>query len=368
MPAGKLDVELLERFYARLRRCRKLCSGSANDHRCHPLSPSSVRQIHFILRAAFDRGMRWRYLADNEVARAEPPSVERPDPDPPSADEVAAMLNDAWQDSSWGTLLWFSMVTGCRRGEVCALRWSDLDLERGVVNVERSYAQTRKGTWEKTTKTHQKRRVAVDEYTVDLLTAYRAQREDECAALGIDLSRTAFVFSASPDGLTALLPSTVTQKYRRLARRVGLRSTRLHALRHYSATELLTAGVDLRTVAGRLGHGSGGATTLRFYSAWVGEADRRAADTLSNVMPRPQPSRRGPRAPYELLADELRRAIEAGELVPGTALPTCTELAGQHEVSVGTVNRAVALLRKARLVDSARGHRTTVRTLDGASS
>ena len=61
----------------------------------------------------------------------------------------------------------------------------------------------------------------------------------------------------------------------------------LHALRHYSATELLTAGVDLRTVAGRLGHGGGGATTLRVYAAWVGEADRRAAALMGTRMARP---------------------------------------------------------------------------------
>jgi integrase len=56
-----------------------------------------------------------------------------------------------------------------------------------------------------------------------------------------------------------------------LAQRNGIRSTRFHALRHYSATELLSSGVDLRTAAGRLGHGTG-ATTLRFYAAWVNEA------------------------------------------------------------------------------------------------
>ncbi|HEX6655854.1 MAG TPA: tyrosine-type recombinase/integrase [Candidatus Limnocylindria bacterium] len=52
----------------------------------------------------------------------------------------------------------------------------------------------------------------------------------------------------------------MTQKYRQMAKRLRLRSTRLHALRHHSPTELLAAGVDLRTVAGRLGHISGTAT------------------------------------------------------------------------------------------------------------
>jgi integrase len=135
------------------------------------------------------------------------------------------------------------MVSGCRRGEMCALRWTDLDLTRGIMTVERSYAQTADGNREKSTKTRQKRRIALDAHTVDLLTAYRTQSESECAALGIELPRDAFVFSNSPDGSIALLLSTVTQKYRRLATRLGLRSTRIHSLRHYSATELQIGGI-----------------------------------------------------------------------------------------------------------------------------
>jgi integrase len=99
-----------------------------------------VRQIHFILRAALDRAVRWRYLGINEAALAEPPAFERHEPDPPSAEEVADLLNEAWRDPSWGMLLWLTMVTGCRRGEMCALRWTDLDVVRGMMTIERSYA------------------------------------------------------------------------------------------------------------------------------------------------------------------------------------------------------------------------------------
>ncbi len=181
---------------------------------------------------------------------------------------------------AWGLFLWLTMVTGCRRGEMCALRWNDVDLTRRVVSVSRSYSQTKAAAREKATKSNQKRRLALDEHTVSLLLDYRTECEAICVELGVSLPASAFVFSSSPDGSAALLPSTVTQRYRRVALRAGLRSTRLHALRHYSATELLTAGVDLRTVAGRLGHGSGGGTTLRFYAAWV-EAAIEAQPTRS---------------------------------------------------------------------------------------
>ena len=73
-----------------------------------------------------------------------------------------------------------------------------------------------------------------------------------------------------------------------MVRKLGIR-TRLHSMRHYSATELLASGVDLRTVAGRLGHGSGGAITLRVYAAWVAQADQDAARMLAARLPLPRP-------------------------------------------------------------------------------
>jgi integrase len=86
-----------------------------------------------------------------------------------------------------------------------------------------------------------------------------------------------------------------------MAKKLGLRSTRLHS----SATEL-NAGVDLRTVAGRLGHG--GATTLRIYAAWVDEAGQRAAGTLAGIMSAlAVPAARPPRGPYEVIAASVVR-------------------------------------------------------------
>jgi hypothetical protein len=100
----------------------------------------------------------------------------------------------------------------------------------------------------------------------------------------------AFVFSYSLTGELPMHPSSVTHRYARLAARLGINTT-LHKLRHYNATELIAAGADPRTIAGRLGHGGGGTTTLRVYAAWVSEADQRAAAALGSRLQRPRPSR-----------------------------------------------------------------------------
>ncbi len=338
-----------------------MCTGRPRaGHTCRPLSTSTTRKVHYIIRGALERAVRWRHLGVNKAAMAVAPSPERTEPDPPSADEATRLLNAAWSDPEWGLLLWLTMLTGPRRGEISALRWRHIDFERGLLSIVRSNAQPKAGLKEKHTKTGQARKIALDAHTVELLTVHRQRWEQRLDELGGTLSPDAFVFSTVPDGLTPYAPRAISQRYRKLALKLKLRSTRLHSLRHYSATELVAAGVDIRTVAGRLGHGSGGATTLKVYAGWVNEADRRAADTMATIVPRPVPVPAAPRGPYEVIAEALREQIRTGQLKPGDQLPTIAELAVANTVAVGTAHRALNLLREERLVEVSRGRRAVV--------
>lgn len=145
----------------------------------------------------------------------------------------------------------------------------------------------------------------------------------------------------------------------------------IHQLRHYSATELISAGVDVTTVGGRLGHGGGGSTTLRFYSAWVSEADQRAAGTLSTRLPElpavldPAGALKSTVKPnedtqYQRIAADLRGAIMCGALRPGAVLPTFADLASRYGVAFNTAQRAVGTLKSAGLVAVSRGRRAVV--------
>jgi len=384
VPLSRLDSETLDSLYAMLRRCRLHCDGRNGGHfvkgrhvcdeRCHlcaPLAPSTVRQIHAILSAALNRAVRWHWLAVNPAGAAMPPAPPKPDPHPPTAEQAARIVAEAWKDPDWGMLVWLAMVTGARRGELCAMRWDRVDLTAGVLEIRTSIAQDGAKTWEKDTKTHQRRRITLDEQTVGLLRVYHARCVENAAVVGAELVNGARIFSAYPDGSTWLKPESVGQRYDRMCARLGW-DMNLHQLRHYSATELIAGGVDVRTVAGRLGHGGGGTTTLKVYSAFLAEADQRAAANLSVRMPLPPVSAGAttglPAEPWKSddanasrrIAADFKGAIACGALQPGDRLPTVLEVAERYLVAASTVQRAFVLLGDAGLIDVSRGRRAKV--------
>ena len=226
-------------------------------------------------------------MTSNPAVVARKPRAPAPQPDPPTVAQAARIIDAAWaEDDDWGTLVWLVMVTGVRRAELLALRWSDIDLDAAALTVRRNYVRVNRRSIEKDTKTHQMRRLAIDPATVEVLSEHRDRYRERCRVAEVPPIETAHLFSYRPLRDRPCDPSGVTHRYGRMCAELGIGS-HLHALRHYSATELLSAGVDLRTVAGRLGHGGGGATTLRVYAAWVGESDRRAAEMLGSRMRRP---------------------------------------------------------------------------------
>jgi integrase len=299
-----------EKLYAELRVCRRRCRGRAfvehrtprahecdvrcAPHVCQPLSASSIRQCHAVLSSAYAAAVRWGWVPVNPMGTVQKPRIPTPNPDPPSPEEAVRIVAAAWaEDVEWGLLVWLLLVTGARRGEILALRWENLDLGMGVLSIRHSVDAQRGTPTIKDTKTHQSRRISLDAATVALLIEHRERVVERCTEVGTTFSEQLFVFSYQPDHARPCNPSGVTHRYARMVGKLGI-STHLHAIRHYSATELLASGVDLRTVAGRLGHSSGGATTLRVYAAWVSRADQAASELLAGRLPAPPTAARPP--------------------------------------------------------------------------
>lgn len=361
-----ITPEVLDFFYAELLRCRDHCRGPQDGHRCRPLQAATVRKIHYLVSGAYRRAVRWGWIDRSPTPAADPPPAPPPEPQPPTPAEAARILSAAWTDPDLGPLVWLAMVTGARRGELCALRWRHFDLDRRTVVIRASIAQSGVDTWEKGTKLHQRRHLALDSHTTALFTAYQQARQHRAVMVGAALTPASFVFSPRADGTTWRAPAALGRQYCLLVAGLGIRTT-LHKLRHYSATELIAAGVDLRTVAGRLGHAGGGRSTLGYYTAWVEEADQRASLVLMRRLPvpraplatRPAPTTR-PASLYRTIAAQLRTAIGDGTLPSGAALPTVQQLATTHHVAPSTAHRAITLLAHEHLIIVTRGRRAVV--------
>ena len=173
-----------------------------------------------------------------------------------------------------------SAYTGARRGELLALRWTDLEGKH--LNISKSRVGLNSGVSETdTTKGGNggKRRVRLDEETLELFTAHRKRQIEERLVMGSAYSETGYVFTRE-DGLP-ITADHVTHLFLKFSKLAGLRVIRLHDLRHLHATELLRLGEPLHVVANRLGH-KDAMVTATIYAHVTDEQAESASDTFAN--------------------------------------------------------------------------------------
>ncbi len=247
-------------------------------------STKTIRNHHAIISAALHQAVRWGWVKANVAEMAKPPRVPRTRVSAPSVEVVRRVIEKAEdRDPRLAPLLMLAALTGMRRGELCALRWTDLDLTLGIVEVSRSVVVVPGGLAEKSTKTDRARKVALDAVGIALLTEYRAKVDEWAEEAGAKLAKDAFVFSPFVEATTPFRPDNVTSFFIRVRNAVGAPSVRLHDLRHFTATQLIGAGVDIRTVAERLGH-TDPSLTLRVYAHVIEQRDRAAAEIMGQVL------------------------------------------------------------------------------------
>jgi integrase len=254
-----------------------------------PMAASAVRDVHAVLAGAFKQAQVWGWIDHDPIALVTRPAVKRVDVRPPQVAQAEQLIDTAMaQDPELGLFLVLAVVLGARRGEVCRLRWSHIDLERGEVLVGGKITslpgELRDEEW---TKTHSKRRVAIGPSVVELLRVRRVDQAKQALAGGVSLSPDAYVFSHHADGSKPIRPDGVTQRFTALARRLGVQC-RLHDLRHFLVTQLIASGVDVRTVSGRVGHRDGGRTTLGTYAHFQAAQDRQAAELMEGLIRLPR--------------------------------------------------------------------------------
>ena len=267
----ELTVPLLERFYVDL-----LTDGGRYGQ---PLAKRTVAYAHMVLHKALADGVRAGELSDNPAARARLPRVDlRSDAteDPPrmwNAGEVRRFL-ELTKDDELGDLWAVALGTGMRRGELLALRWSDVDLDVPSLQVAAGLTWIGDRPRLKTTKTRNRRRLHLDDRTAAAI-ARQPRREPNPHPV---------VFTQE-DG-SPWHTQTISDRWRRQWPGLDLPQVRLHDLRHIHATLLIAAGVNMKVVSERLGHKHIG-MTLDLYAHVLPAMDEEAADAFADLLDGP---------------------------------------------------------------------------------
>ncbi len=222
------------------------------------LSPATVRRIHATLHRALRDAVRWQLILRNPAGAADPPRARRPEMRVWTPAQLHVFLGDAAGDRHY---LWlFYILTGVRRGEALALRWSDVDLEAGTAAIRRSLVPVDHGLVFGEPKTERGRRlIGLDPELISALGDHRRGQVKERPRMGADYDDQDLVF-AHRDG-KPLHPERVSRWFSKLVGTTGAPHIRLHDLRHLHATLALAAGVAPRVLADRLGHSTTAVTT-----------------------------------------------------------------------------------------------------------
>lgn len=242
-----------------------------------PLSPTSVRHVHRLLKQALGYAVKTRRIAANPADHAEVPSVARARHTVWGPADARRFLETTCNDRHHA--LWTLLLLGmCRRGEALGLRWDDVDLDAGTATIRRTLGRVGSQvlvTNPKTDAGH--REIALAAPVVESLRTWRAVQASERLMIGAGWQDDGWVFT-TPTG-ASLQPEAVSRRFQRITRDHGLPRLRLHELRHTGATLALEAGTDIRVLSDQVGHAT--TTVTRDMYQHVNAGMR--ADTVARV-------------------------------------------------------------------------------------
>lgn len=267
-----LDAATLQAFYAHL-----LSEGGEGGR---PLSPKSVANAAGVLSIALGDAVRLKLLPYNVATDARIPRRRSPEMTAWTESEAATFLASVAGDRLFP--LWrLTLATGMRRGELCGLRWSDVDLAEGMLTIASTRVVAERVVVGEPKTAAGRRVLALDVETVRALQSWRRVQVQERLVAGEAWEDQGLVFvdelGRPPH------PETVTRWWRESVARAGVPAIRLHDARHTAATVLLRAGVPVKVVSQRLGHADV-AVTMRIYQHVTAQDDRAAADAIAKAL------------------------------------------------------------------------------------
>lgn len=290
----KIEPKNLLAFYENLREPIKIVrkKNADKNETIAPgyLSATSIRKYHVLLHTIFKKAEQWQFIAYNPVEKVEPPKIERHQIeiyDEETTGRFLILLEQ--EDLRHRVMALLSISTGMRRGELFGLQWKHIDMDNCTINIEQAsqYLPDR-GIFTKEPKNEgSKRIVTISASMIPLLKKYKAHQTANRLRLGTkwqgdkkepenDFMLTTWNgLPAHPDSINTWLKNFIAKH--------ELPHLTPHGFRHMAATYLITAGTDIRTVAGKLGH-TNSTTTQIVYSHLLKSAEQETANKLDTFL------------------------------------------------------------------------------------
>lgn len=271
VPLSRLTHQHVDRLYSGLLDGTLACRG--------PMAKSTVRRLHATLHSALEWAVRKERLPLNPASKATAPVAPPAEIKAPDVAEVRYLIAAARPELS--VFVELAAATGRRRQDLLGLQWKDLDLDRGTLTFARRVVLTRAGlVIEALDKNGRGARIGLPPSAGRRLEAHVLRLREKALTVGLSYGPRSWVFSH--DGAQPWRPDATTRAFGSLVAACGLEGVTLHTLRHFHITELLTAGVDVETVAKRVGDDP--RTIYKTYSHFRPAADQAAAALIGDIL------------------------------------------------------------------------------------
>ncbi|MDZ4131565.1 MAG: site-specific integrase [Dethiobacteria bacterium] len=283
---NQLQTTHLQRLYT-----DKL-NGGREDGKKGGLSPRTVRYIHVVIHGALEQAKKEGAILNNPADNVELPREQKKTIRFFDRDDVAKFLKAA-QKTRWYPAYLLELATGLRRGELLAMRWKDVDLERGTITVSQNLVRVKGGLIFQEPKTKlANRTICIPPVVVVALKNYRKLQAENILNAGAAWQKEITFLDAKPEKNDLVFcnelggpscPRALTRHFERLLNSSGLEQIPFHGLRHTFATMSLQEGVDMKTTQENLGHFDP-AFTLSVYSGVTKRMKQEATDKIGNLL------------------------------------------------------------------------------------
>ena len=237
------------------------------------LSARTIEYTNAVLQSAFRQAVRWKMLVEDPCVGVDLPRMKRREMEALSVEECRRFLAAA-RETEWFALYALALTTGMRPSEYLALKWSDIDWQRGAASVCRTIQHSKAGWLFDDTKRKRSRRVVkLQDFVLKALTGLRNPQplaNDTGCQVEHDL-----IFRSGTG--SPLRQRNVKREFRRLLEAAGIRPIRLYDLRHTAATLAVAAGVSVKVISDQLGHASISFTLERYSHVLPSIQDEAAA-------------------------------------------------------------------------------------------